>query len=147
MRQIRKNIFETNSSSVHSLQIDGSGLEPSNLKLDNDGYIRVEFGSFGREYRIYSSQYEKLQYLITCLYYLTTSVEEIYDSYDFERICNIVCDYTGAFGIKIIGDENKAYIDHQSIPYDGIDIVNTYDEDEVKNFIFNKYISLKTDCD
>lgn len=147
MRQIRKNIFETNSSSVHSLQIDGSGLEPSKLNIDKDGYIRVEFGSFGREYRIYSSQYEKLQYLITCLYYITYSVEEIYDSYNFELICNIVCDYTGAFGIKIVGDENKAYIDHQSIPYDGIKIINIYDDEEVKNFIFNKYVSLKTDCD
>lgn len=147
MRQVRNKIFETNSSSVHSLQIDGSGIEPSKLKIDKDGYINVEFGSFGKEYRIYSSQYEKLQYLITCLYYLHNSVEEIYDSYEFERICNAVCAYTGALGIKIVDDESRAYIDHQSIPYESIEIINTYDYDEIKNFIFNKYISLKTDCD
>ena len=58
-----------------------------------------------------------------------------------------MCAYTGALGIKIADDESRAYIDHQSIPYESIEIINTYDYDEIKNFIFNKYISLKTDSD
>lgn len=27
------------------------------------------------------------------------------------------------------------------------EFVNVYDEDAVINFVFNKYVSLKTDCD
>ena len=58
MKQIRKNVFETNSSSVHTLQISKDGLEPSELKLNKDGNIEVEFGEFEKDYRIYSTQYE-----------------------------------------------------------------------------------------
>ena len=48
MKQIRKDVFETNSSSVHTLQISKDGLEPSELKLNKDGNIEVEFGEFGK---------------------------------------------------------------------------------------------------
>jgi len=81
------------------------------------------------------------------LYYLSGwEVEDIYDRWEFKEIQDAVCKYTGAKGIKIIGKEEPE-IDHQSQPYDGIEIINTYDEDAVINFIFNKYVSLKTDCD
>lgn len=57
-----------------------------------------------------------------------------------------MCKYTGATGIKILG-EQELEIDHQSQPYGNIEIVNVYDKDAVINFVFNKYVSLKTDCD
>ena len=52
----------------------------------------------------------------------------------------------GAKGIKILGSVDPE-LDHQSISYDGIEIINTYDEEEVVNFVFNKNIWLKTSCD
>ena len=58
MKQTRKDVFETNSSSVHTLQISKDGLEPSELKLNKDGNIEVEFGEFEKDYRIYNTQYE-----------------------------------------------------------------------------------------
>ena len=76
-RKIRNHVFETNSSSVHSLVISNDGREPS---------------------------------------------------------------------IKILG-KVEPYIDHQSIPSYDIEIINTYDKDAVINFVFNKNVSLKTDCD
>jgi len=146
-KQIRKNVFETNSSSVHSLVISNGGREPSEFKLNKNGEIEVDFGQFGKDLHYYTSQYDKLSYLITCLYYLSGwEVEDIYDRWEFKEIQDAVCKYTGAKGIKIIGKEEPE-IDHQSQPYDGIEIINTYDEDAVINFIFNKYVSLKTDCD
>lgn len=146
-RKIRKDVFETNSSSVHSLVISNEGREPSEFKLNKHGEIEVDFGQFGKELCYYTSQYDKLSYLITCLYYLNgLEVEDIYEKWEFREIQDAVCKYTGAKGIKIIGKEEPE-IDHQSQPYSGIEIIDVYDEDAVINFIFNKYVSLKTDCD
>lgn len=146
-RKIRQGVFETNSSSVHSLVISNDGRESSEFKLNKDGEIEIDFGQFGKDERIYTSQYDKLSYLITCLYYLSGwEVEDIYDKWEFKEIQDAICKYTGAKGIKILG-EQEPEIDHQSQPYDGIEIINVYDEDAVINFVFNKYVSLKTDCD
>lgn len=148
-KKIRSRVFETNSSSVHSLVFSKEELEPSVLPVDKNDKIITDFGEFGREYCIYNTQEEKLSYLITCLYYLSNdfdSVEGVYDNYDFKTLEKYVCEYTGAAGIKILG-KTDPYIDHQSIPEYDIDIVNMYDKDSVINFIFNKNIALKTDSD
>lgn len=146
-RKIRKGVFETNSSSVHSLVISNEGREPSEFKLNKDGEIEIDFGQFGKDKRIYTSQYDKLSYLITCLYYLSGyDISDIYDKWEFREIQDAICKYTGATGIKILG-EQEPEIDHQSQPCGNIEIVNVYDEDAVINFVFNKYVSLKTDCD
>ena len=66
MKKIRNNVFETNSSSVHSLVINSEGLEPSNLKIDpKTDHIIVNTQYFGTEYNIYNDQEDKLSYLIT----------------------------------------------------------------------------------
>ena len=146
-RKIRNGVFETNSSSVHSLVISKEGREPSEFQLNKDGEIEIDFGQFGKDERIYFSQYDKLSYLITCLYYLAGhDMYDIYNNWEFEQIQDAVCKYTGATGIKILGNQEPA-IDHQSLPYNNIEIINVYDEDAVINFVFNKYVSLKTDCD
>ena len=94
----------------------------------------------------YKDQYSKLSYLLTCFYYLSDcDTERIYDNYYFELINKAVCSYTGAKTIKVMGSEG--YIDHQAVPTCDIEIINTYDEDEVINYIFNRNIWLKTDCD
>ena len=145
-RNIRRGVWETNSSSVHSIVIDKGGREPSNLPV-KDRKIQIDFGRFGKDERVFSSQYDKLSYLITCCYYLCGfDYEDIYDNYEFQRIQEVVCRYAGVKGIRIIG-KNEPSIDHQSQPYEGIEIINTYHDDEIIDFVFNKYISLGTDCD
>lgn len=146
--KVRKEVFETNSSSVHSLVIASEGREPSVLPVDDEGYILADFGNFGKEYEIYNSQADKLSYLLTCVYYLTHGwdIESVYEHYDFRHIEEAVCEYAGARGIKIIG-ACEPELDHQSIPYGNIEIINTWDKDEIINFVFNHYIALKTDCD
>lgn len=147
-RKIREDIFETNSSSVHSLVISNDGREPSKFKLNKDGEIEIDFGQFGKDLCLYTSQYDKLSYLITCLYYLSEydDISNIYDMWEFKRIQEAVCKYSGATGIKILGEQDPD-IDHQSQPYSEISIIDVYDEDAIINFVFNKYVSLKTDCD
>lgn len=146
--QIRKNVFETNSSSVHSLVIAKEGREKSELRVNADGEIEVEFGSFGTNFELFFSQDEKLSYLITCCYYLTREwdIEAIYENWNFRQIEDVICKYTGAKRIKILNHVDPE-IDHQSIPYDGIEIINVWDEDMIIDFVFNKYVGLKTDRD
>jgi hypothetical protein len=147
MKQIRHGVFETNSSSVHAIQFSNDGREPSEFRLNKDEEIEIDFGKFGREYNVYTSQYDKLSYLITCLYYLSgDDVDSIYDNWEFEMIDDAICKYTGASGIKIIGDIEPE-IDHQSIPDYNIEIINTADENAIIDFVFNKNIALKTMSD
>ena len=147
-RQIRKGVFESNSSSVHSITYSFEGRQENKLPINKDGYIEVDFGHFGKEYEIYDSQYDKLSYLMTCLAYISSMNinNVIYEHDEFKNIEEAICNYTGAKGIKILGSVDPE-LDHQSIPYDGIEIINTYDEEEVVNFVFNKNIWLKTSCD
>ena len=155
MKKIRQNVFETNSSSVHSLVINSEGLEPSNLKIDpKTDHIIVNTQYFGKEYNIYSTQEDKLSYLIT---YIITSLQSTYDNdeilevelfkdYRFIDIENIIKEYCNCSGIIVNIDEEGGF-DHQTSPYESGCIINLYDEEEIKNFIFNKYISLKTAWD
>jgi len=147
---IRYNVFETNSSSVHTLAIAKEGLEPSHLPTDKEGYILARYGSFGKERRYYDTQEEKLSYLVTCCYYLSHGwdKESLYENWTFREIQEAICEYTGAKGIRIVGDDEPE-IDHQSQPDDGWDlnVVDGYDHEQVVSFVFNKYVSLKTDCD
>lgn len=151
----RNNIWETNSSSQHSLVVDKSGLEESNLPINKDGYIVAHYGDFGREKEIYSDQESKLSYLLSQCYYLSRlpeedkfgKIDDAVSDYYYESIVEAVLNYDNrAKGIEIIGPEPE--IDHQSIPYGGdMNLVNYWDEEDVQQFIFNKYISLKTDSD
>ena len=145
-QKIRNGIFETNSSSVHSISIDNSGLEPSKFPLNDEGKIEVALGEFDKGFEIFETQHDKLSYLMTCCYYLAhCDVEAIYDNYVFGLIEDTIKEYCSCKGIQIIGDEG--YIDHQSVPDYDMDIINVYSDDEIIDFVFNRYIRLKTSCD
>ena len=143
-KALRKIVFETNSSSVHSIVISKDGLEPDHLPKDDDGYILAKFGQYNCS-GVYTSQSDKLNYLITQCFYLNRWNKNLEDDYHFKYIEKAVCDYSNAKGIKIIGGEPE--IDHQSLPEYELNFVNEYDEDSVQNFIFNKYITLECNWD
>ena len=156
MKKIRQNVFETNSSSVHSLVISSEGLEPSNLKIDpKTDHIIVNTQYFGKEYNIYNTQEDKLSYLIT---YIITALQYKYDNqeilevelfkdYRFIYVENIIKNYCNCSGITVVINEEGGF-DHQTSPYQSDCIIDFYDDSEtIENFIFNKYISLKTSWD
>ncbi len=144
-RRIRMRCFETNSSSVHSVVYSKNDLMPSELKIGKDGYIHMEYGEFDSSEAEYYDQYTKLQYLLTAAYYLD-SEWDTGCNYEFKRIEDAIKEYTGAKGI-VISEYPEPYIDHQSVPYGENELVNTWREDDVINFVFNKSIGLRTDCD
>lgn len=147
-RHIRRNVFESNSSSVHTLVLTGVEREPNKLALDKNGYIHIDYSTFDSRYDVYSSQYEKLSYLATLCYYCTNyDIEETCSTSQFKALEKAVMEYTGCKGI-VIDAEDQPYIDHQSLPWYGeIEFLDIYDKDAVIDFVFNKYASLETSRD
>lgn len=62
-RQVRRNVFETNSSSTHAICIT---KKKDSYKLPD--HIDFEFGEFGWVYEEYNDTYSKASYLITAIF-------------------------------------------------------------------------------
>lgn len=144
MKQIRKNIFETNSSSTHSVAIYGQSNPPMyeytlGAYIDPaDHYLHMKFGEFGWGYDEYEDDYTKLQYLLTMIAETAsndrfnpkfTNLEEFYALDDFILLESIVCEHIeGCKGINIISEiTDKTYDDildkdgnmYHSLEFDG----------------------------
>lgn len=65
---VRRNVFETNSSSCHSIVMKNIKRRPSEFELTKRGILKIELGEFGREEAEYDDQYTKLQYLCTLVF-------------------------------------------------------------------------------
>lgn len=151
-KQIRKQIFETNSSSTHSIVVGNNG---------EDVYAglpkRLEFrgGEFGWEHRLYTDTQTKANYLFTSLIYTDTpheyverikgmlakwgieaTFEEIVEKrYDSGYVCYEVVD-------------KLCYVDHGS---ENKDLVKELCKDEAKlmNYLFSdgSYVETSNDND
>lgn len=100
MIKIRRNVFETNSSSMHSLSIIGS----DRMRDVNFGEkVVIQQDEFGWGYEELTTPIEKLSYLYT---------EYCEDGYMLDMIKEAVKDYTGAkVEYEVIFE---GYIDHES---------------------------------
>ncbi len=97
--------------------------------------INVGFITCDTAYPLFTD-YEKLSYLITQLYYLSGFRSRLEDDYDFKIIQEYICEYTGAKGIKI-DYSNNPDINHQAVWYtDEDEIIDIYDKQAVLSFIF-----------
>lgn len=68
MKQIRQSVFETNSSSAHTITVKGKDMTDKLRINGKDKKIHVEFGDFQGGSYIYDTAYEKLSYLITMVF-------------------------------------------------------------------------------
>ena len=108
MRQERHNIFETNSSSTHSVSLTNMSSDIPNFEqLDSyvdpaDHYIHMTFGEFGWGYDEYTDAYTKLQYLLTLLLEIKkatfgregiTTMDEFYNLDEYILIESIVTEH------------------------------------------------------
>ncbi len=164
---IRRNVFETNSSSMHSVTI-AQGNRTDSLPVE-DGKIVVTGNEFGWELETYNNAYIKLSYLITLLFgNIWDNSEEYKEKKDmideetghvnpdylsgdrrikFEKLKNVVKNITGCELIVKVSDDYYpfGYIDHQSWGVAN-DIIED-DEEVITNFIFNPKSVLITDND
>lgn len=111
--QIRKGVFETNSSSMHSLVINKREEDNSKDELeyqidlirrnmDEDGYISDEEFQFGRyPFRILAGMYPKIQYAFATYTFNTYHCEgEDFESEcapEINEIINLIRDYLPEF--------------------------------------------------
>jgi hypothetical protein len=141
-RKIRKSVFETNSSSMHSLSYsEYQELEKSKLEIDEDGYIHVELGDYGDIKEDLVTQKEKLAFVISYmneeLYYensnYTFPTEEQFNEYKpYVKLKKMICEYTGCKGI-VIDD-----YDPRVAAGDSMNIYELPDTEELKKLIFGK---------
>ena len=164
MKQIRKNLFETNSSSCHTVSIEsnGSHLEESKFKVNDDNYIEVPLNEFGWSLNKYDDQENKLAYLILIIAYtngfgdcfLSHSDDidkwknKLYKCDDFEELNSDIAYYTNTNGINIINIDG-GYIDHQSVErFSSLsDFLYYYGINSTIDFIFDSNISIITNND
>ena len=159
MYKIRKGVFETNSSSVHSLTFIPT-YEDSEFFVDANGDITLVLDQYwGREFDEYFSQEDKLKYIASWIYcYHGEDYENFRDCYEWMEIEDAVLRYINAHpnrkqigitarGIKVVVTDECGF-DHQSYP-NGYErcVVETWNPDAVVSFVFNHNIGLRTDSD
>lgn len=149
-KQIRKQIFETNSSSTHSIVVGNKGEDvyaglPKRLEFHGD--------EFGWEHRLYTDTQTKANYLFTSLKYTDTPHEYV------ERIKSTLAKWgieatfeeivekrysSGGVYYEIAGD--YSYVDHGG---ENKDLVKELCEDEAKlmNYLFSDGSYVETSND
>ena len=137
MKTIRKSVFETNSSSSHSVTIwDG----PLSDLYEYEGKILTIYpGEYGWEEEHYSSFTDKASYAYT---YAVN-----YDPIQLEVLERVILEHTKARSVKFLQLNNyykHGYIDHQSV--DEASII-FQDEETLKAFLFCSGSSFSTDND
>lgn len=138
--QIRNNVFETNSSSVHTISISNSS--PQSI----DNYIFFDRGEYGWEWEIYNSCQDKANYLYECmidLFYHNNSLEEKCDRIREElALYEVDCDFAKVNGDNVF----DGYVDHGS---QNEELVNYLldNPDKLIDYLFNdtSYIATGND--
>ena len=136
MKQIRRNTFETNSSSTHSISICGDELIPNEIPIEQDyamcngkPTMMVYLNEFCC-WNNHESQMEKLAYIILQIAYILNlpdadgfygskseieeSREKLYASEEFKELEDIIGSYAGCKHIRI-EEDSSGYIDHDSV--------------------------------
>lgn len=167
MYTIREEVFETNSSSTHSVSIknrhgaDDYNYTAEELKqyIEDDNYLHIDLGEFGWGIDTYTDAYNKLSYILTMLGEVNhilrwdssnkTSDElrsQFENTEEWNDINSFIRETLNCNGIYI--DDFDGYIDHQS--YEDYNSVRSFLDDYATNlvdFIFNPYVSLIIDND
>ena len=127
---IRENVFETNSSSCHSISLGkdtGKQFLLDTLYPDQHGVINLSGGEFGWEWAKYNDVQTKASYAATATLY----------GLDPDLLVDVIKEHTGADAVFIrVSDEYETdgygYIDHESVGN------CPRDKEGLKDFLFNK---------
>ena len=153
MIQIRKSVFETNSSSSHSLVISKKDRGYDyDLPVDENGILVIPFGEFGWGPDILRTPMEKLSYKLTDLMnsYSTCNKppKELYkminQNKEIEKLVNLIkhhCPKVKDVTFQLISDTYYpcGYIDH-----DSVGVANNI---ETKRLIFDNSVIVIIDND
>lgn len=153
---IRNGIYETNSSSTHSLVLGEDSIKlDTSLIPDESGIVFLDTGQFGWEWNKYNDARTKANYLLTSIKDIKNkdSKEEntrrlenvikkrtyckdvLYKNSEgaiFPLLKGLIEEEDGRYRFSVFYD--NGYIDHQSVGY-GIEVLK--EEKTIDNFIFN----------
>lgn len=152
-RQIRKNVFETNSSSSHSLTLSPGDVvaQPFAKEVLRKGSITLHKGEFGWEWHRYYGVEGKLKYLFTQLF--SDDITDFATAEEataalraseprFDQLCRVVEDHTGV--TVLAAPVSSGYIDHDSVGV-GTELFNI--DETLKNFLFSEKSCIETGND
>jgi len=151
-QQIRKNVFETNSSSSHSLTLAAGDLvkTPFNLDVLRLGTLRLGLGEYNWEWYRYYDTDNKAQYLMTQLFHYNgipngdaaEVTRELRNDARFDMLCRVIEDQTGVKLEAIPGSQGG--IDHDS---HGNCLEVFESEDKLRTFLFSDSSYIETGND
>lgn len=172
--KIREQVFETNSSSAHSVFIHGKISSEHNYldimqKVDWLGELEVELGEFGWGIDYYTDALTKLQYALTMVYeteidndiknltwtwsdldelesYKNKTEKAFYETEGYKEIADLLRRTCGVEKLTVYNFDG--YIDHQSCEdYHSLnDFLNDWNV-SLEDFIFSENITLKISND
>lgn len=142
--QVRKGLFETNSSSVHSIVIGNNGED-----IHKHLPTTLEFygGEFGWEHEVYTDTDSKASYLYTSIVNCRSDIN-VEDT--LKRIKQILAKWNVKAVFEELDENNNfrgfCYVDHA---YDNIGLINelTTNEDLLMNYLFSSGSSVETGND
>lgn len=143
MRQIRSKVFETNSSSSHSLTVVAAEVLDFSTYISKEqaqsGVLVIEYGEFGWEKEYHYDFTTKLSYLLTDIKCLTRA-DDITQTQQFQEVNALIKEKLGV-SLEVEGD---GYIDHQSV---GTAVSILPDKEKLSNFLFgpNSYVETGND--
>lgn len=149
--KVRTGVFETNSSSCHSISIS-SGVDYETIYsehgyLDNDYIFHNADGEYGWDWCEYRYPIDKIAYLII---YLNNTQNSVDFQKNFDMLKKVIESHTGlktSFDVKDPKfDSYDYYIDHQSIEDKTAEVVFE-SEKTLKDFIFCKDSYIQTGND
>lgn len=150
IRNTRHGVFETNSSSTHSISISDTGSLLDILKVDDEGNVIVTPAEFGWEQEEYTDANSKASYLyVYCRDWSGDKEEEF-----LENLKEAILEQTKAESVIFRDGSNTegdygyddGYIDHQSVEGRALDYI-LEDKRLIRDFIFNPNSILTTDND
>lgn len=130
MKTIRHSVFETNSSSSHSISINNKVELYDSIAPNEDGNIVLYGGEFGWEWEKYNDSLTKANYC---------AIDVIGDEDRINMLIDVIKEHTGAKNVILDftmdwNDRFYSYIDHQSC---GTSNGAFTSKETLKNFIFN----------
>ncbi len=152
MHKIRKSVFETNSSSSHSLTMSATDLGAMPFAKDvlRAGAMTVSKGEYGWEWQRYYGAAAKMDYLFTQLFNddipmgdphsVTRELRD--DDMRFDQLCRVVKDHTGVD--ILVAPGSTGYIDHQSVGT-GLEVFESDDKLAAFLFSMDNYIETGND--
>ena len=114
---IRQGVFETNSSSSHSISYNNDNTEVSRCLREVGTTVVITGGEFGWGYEELTTPYEKMQYVLTSVVSYENVENRLHESVLYKWIQEMVLDYSNE---TLVLEEVECefypygYIDHQS---------------------------------